>query len=131
MAKFSWTDELATGNSFIDNDHRKLIAMINALFDALATGHANDITNKVLNNLIIYTKEHFAREEAEMDRMKYSGAISHKSEHTQLLKQVHELKVKLDGGGKLNAVAISGFLSDWLRNHILNVDMKLAAALKG
>lgn len=130
MANFSWTDDLATGNSFIDNDHRKLITMVNALYDAMAKGQANDIINKVLNNLIIYTREHFAREEVEMDRIKYAGVIAHKAEHNQLLNQVLDLKTKLDAGGKINAVTVSTFLSDWLRNHILMVDMKLATALK-
>lgn len=130
MATFSWTNELATGNAFIDEDHKKLITMVNALFDAMAQGHANDIMSKVLNNLIIYTREHFAREEAEMQRIKYPATIAHKLEHSNLLKQVLELKNTLDSGSKVNAIAVSGFLSDWLRNHILTVDMKFAAALQ-
>jgi hemerythrin-like metal-binding protein len=118
-----------TGNSLIDGDHRKLISMANAFFDAMSKGQGNDVVGKVLNNLIIYTKEHFGREEAEMQRVKYSGSITHKSEHTKLIKQVGELKATLDSGGKLNAVNIYSFLSDWLRNHILVEDKKLAAAL--
>ena len=130
MAQFSWSNDLITGNDLIDNDHRKLITMVNALFDSMAKGQANDIMSKVLNNLIIYTKEHFGREEAEMKRINYSASISHQAEHAKLIKQVLELKEKLDSGDKINAVSVSGFLSDWLRNHILAVDMRLAAALK-
>lgn len=130
MAQFSWSNDLITGNDLIDGDHRKLISMVNALFDSMAKGQANDIMSKVLNNLIIYTKEHFGREEAEMKRINYSASISHQSEHAKLIKQVLELKAKLDSGDKINAVSVSGFLSDWLRNHILAVDMRLAAALK-
>ncbi|MFA5913280.1 MAG: bacteriohemerythrin [Burkholderiales bacterium] len=130
MAQFSWTDDLCTGNSLIDGDHRKLISMVNALLDSMAKGQANDIMSKVLNNLILYTKEHFGREEAEMQRIRYVASLSHKSEHTKLIKQVLELKASLDAGERINAVSVSGFLCDWLRNHILTVDMKLAAALK-
>ena len=85
MAHFSWTDDLSTGSALIDGDHRKLINMINALFDSLEKGQANDIMGKVLNNLIVYTKEHFGREEAEMQRINYAASIAHKSEHTKLL----------------------------------------------
>ena len=46
-------------------------------------------------NLIIYTKEHFGREEAEMRRIQYADEISHKSEHTKLIKQVTELKASM------------------------------------
>ena len=130
MANFLWTDDLSTGNELIDGDHRKLISMVNALFDSMAKGRANEIISKVLNNLIIYTKEHFGREEAEMQRIRYAASISHKSQHTKLISQVAELKASLDAGEKINVLAVSSFLSDWLRNHILTVDMKLAAALK-
>ncbi len=61
MAYFSWTKDLAVGHDGIDNDHRKLVDMINALYEALSDGRAKDVMGKVLNNLIIYTKEHFAR----------------------------------------------------------------------
>ena len=129
MAQFAWTDDLVTGNDLIDNDHRKLISMVNALFDSMAKGQANDIMSKVLNNLIIYTKEHFGREEAEMKRIKYAAEISHRSEHAKLIKQVLDLKTTMDRGEKINVVTVSTFLSDWLRNHILTVDKKLAVAL--
>ena len=130
MAQFLWTDDLVTGNALIDDDHRKLISMANAVFDAMAKGQANEIISKVLNNLIIYTKAHFGREEREMERIRYESYISHKSEHTKLVKQVEELKATLDAGQKTNVVKVYGFLSDWLRNHILTVDKKLAAALQ-
>ena len=130
MAQFLWTDDLYTGNAFIDDDHRKLIKMVNALFDSMTTGQANDIISKVLNNLIIYTREHFGREEAEMQRIRYVASISHKIEHTKLIKQVAELKAALDDGQRINVLAVSSFLGDWLRNHILMVDKKLAAALR-
>ncbi|MBE0622586.1 MAG: hemerythrin family protein [Burkholderiales bacterium] len=130
MAQFSFTDDLITGNALIDGDHRKLITMVNALFDSMAQGHANDIMSKVLNNLIVYTKEHFGREEAEMQRINYAASLSHKSEHTKLIKQVLDLKATVDRGEKINVVTISSFLSNWLREHILTVDMKLATALK-
>ena len=130
MAQFQWTDDLYTGNTLIDSDHRKLISMVNALFESLAKGQANDIISKVLNNLIIYTREHFGREEAEMQRINYAAAISHKSEHTKLIAQVAELKASLDAGQKINVLTVSRFLSDWLRDHILTVDKKLAAALR-
>lgn len=130
MAYFLWVDDLATGNELIDGDHRKLISMVNALFDAMAKGQANEIISRVLHNLIIYTKEHFGREEAEMQRIRYAASISHKSEHAKLIKQVIELKATLDAGERINVLTVSGFLGDWLRNHILSVDKKLAAALK-
>ena len=130
MAQFLWTNDLSTGNVFIDGDHRKLISLVNALFDSMERGEANSIISKVLNNLVIYTKEHFGREEAEMNRIRYSDLSLHKREHSGLIKQVAELKASLDAGQRINVPTVSRFLSDWLRNHILTVDKKLAAALQ-
>ena len=83
-----------------------------------------------MNDLIAYTGEHFGREEAEMERIQYVAALAHQAEHTKLLKQLVELKQVLDAGGRINIPAVSDFLGEWLRDHILAADMKLAAALK-
>ena len=65
-----------------------------------------------------------------MARIQYVAALAHASEHRKLLQQLSGLKQMLDAGGRLNIPAIADFLSQWLRDHILGADMKLAAALK-
>ena len=130
MAQFSWTDDLYTGSSLIDGDHRKLVGLVNAFFQSMQSGEDNGRVGKAMNELIAYAGDHCAREEAEMERIQYVASLAHKAEHTKLLKQVVELKAMLDAGGRINIPAVSDFLSEWLRDHILTEDMKLAAALK-
>lgn len=130
MAQFSWTDNLHTGNSLIDGDHRRLIDLVNAFFDAMEGGQGSERMNQALSALLAYTGEHFDRESAEMARIRYVAALAHESEHRKLLQQLAGLKQMLDAGGRLNIPAIAEFLSQWLRDHILSADMKLAAALK-
>jgi hemerythrin-like metal-binding protein len=130
MAQFSWTDDLYTGIDPIDGDHRKLIGLVNAFFETMGSGQSNGPMSKAMDDLIGYTKEHFAREEAEMERIQYVASLAHKSEHTKLLAQLVELKAMLDASGRINIPAVSDFLSEWLREHILAADMKLAAAMK-
>lgn len=130
MPEISWNDELLTGNAFIDEDHRKLASMVNAFLDALSKGQGNDVVAKVLNNLMVYTRSHFDREEAEMQRINYPGTLAHKAEHTRLMNEVHALKAKMESGEKISATAVFTFLNTWLRHHILEVDMKLAAAMR-
>lgn len=129
MAQFSWTDDLYTGSSLIDGDHRKLIESLNTFFQTMQNDQGNGRISAAMNDLIAYTGEHFAREEAEMKRIQYVAVLAHKAEHTKLLKQLAELKQMLDAGGRMNAPAVADFLSQWLRDHILATDMKLAAAL--
>jgi len=130
MVQFSWTDDLYTGSSLIDGDHRKLVALVNAFFQTMQGGQDRGQVSQAMNALLAYTGEHFAREEAEMERIQYVAVLAHKAEHTKLLKQLVELKQMLDAGGRMNAPAVAEFLSGWLHNHILTTDMKLAAALK-
>lgn len=130
MTQFSWTDDLHTGSPLIDGDHRVLIGLVNALFEAMAAAQGGERMSKALNALVAYTGEHFAREQAEMARIQYVAALAHESEHRKLLQQLAGLKQMLDAGGRLNIPAVGDFLSQWLRDHILTADMKLAAALK-
>jgi hemerythrin-like metal-binding protein len=130
MARFAWTDDLFTGNALIDGDHRALVGLLDALFLAMDQGKAGEAMAKAMGDLIEYTREHFGREEAEMERIRYVASLAHHSEHAKLLKQIIELKGTLDAGGKINVPAVSSFLREWLREHILTADMKLAAVLK-
>ncbi len=130
MAQFTWTDDLYTGSSLIDGDHAKLVDLVNAFIRTMESGQGNDRMSKAMNDLIAYTGEHFGREEAQMERIQYVAALAHKAEHIRLLKQLIELKEMLDAGGRINIPAVSDFLGEWLRDHILAADMKLAAALK-
>ena len=65
-----------------------------------------------------------------MERIQYVALLAHKAEHAKLLRQLAELKEMLDAGGRINIPAVADFLDEWLRNHILTADMKLAAALR-
>ena len=130
MAQFFWTDDLYTGSGLIDGDHRKLVDVLNAFILSMHDDERGSRVSKAMDDLLAYTREHFIREEAEMERIRYVAALAHKAEHTKLLRQLIELKEMLDAGGRINVPAVTDFLSGWLRDHILTADMKLAATLK-
>lgn len=129
MAFFPWTDDLAVGNAAIDDDHRKLVKMVNDLYAAMQRGNGNDVIGKVVHNLALYTQQHFAREEAEMRRIQYSRSMQHKQEHDRLLKQVAELQGEFAAGKAVMTLAVARFLGDWLAHHIKGSDVQLAAAI--
>ena len=129
MTHFVWNPALNTGHAFIDSDHRQLVGMINALYNAIDSGKDQDVMAQVLSNLIAYTKVHFKREEAAMLRVGYQKFNEHKFEHDKFVLEVEQLKKTFDNGGTLNAIQIGQMLSNWLRNHIVKVDMQLAAVL--
>ncbi len=130
MTHFSWTDDLCTGSLLIDGDHRKLVDLLNALFQSMQGGQDSGGEGKAMNDLIAWTGEHFRHEEQEMERTRYFAEFAHRAEHAKLLNQLADLKRILDAGGRINNPAVADFLSHWLRDHILTADMKLAAGLK-
>jgi hemerythrin len=130
MGYFAWSDDLSVGSSFIDNDHRKLIGLVNQLHDAMSQGHGKDILANVLVELIKYTKEHFRREEDHMQKMQYADRAAHKVEHDKLLDQVLDLQKKFNDGSVMLTIQVSKFLREWLVTHIMKSDKKLADAIQ-
>jgi len=126
MGLFAWSEDLNVGNKFIDDDHKKLVAMVNSFHDAMEQGRGNDVIGKVHHNLVIYPKEHFSREEAEMQRIKYPKYLAHKLEHDKLIKEVADLQTGFTSGKTMLTMKISKFLRDWLLTHIKQTDQQLA-----
>ncbi len=129
MAFFDWQNSMSVGNQVIDVDHRKLIQYINELQDAMVAGRGKDVVGTILNRLVLYTHEHFGREELIWKAGRYAGLEKHKKEHADLLKTVTEFKAKYDKGTIALSVDVMEFLRDWLKNHILKSDKEAANAI--
>lgn len=130
MTYLQWSDDLAVGNAFIDNDHQKLIEMVNRLHALMQEGKGKDVLGKVMHNLVTYTKEHFRREEDLMRNIRYAGFAAHRDEHEKLLQQVLELHGKFESGTATLSIQVLHMLRDWLINHIGKSDMELANATR-
>jgi hemerythrin len=131
MALIDWNDKLATGVSAIDNDHKKLVQMVNALNEAMKTGQGKDIMGKLLKDLASYTMTHFAMEERLMKENKYPEEVEHCKQHEALRVQVRALIAKQEAGAVAITLSVMNFLKDWLGTHIMNTDQKLGFFLKG
>jgi hemerythrin len=124
MSLIRWNDNFSVNVTMIDHDHKKLVAMINELTDAMKAGHGKDVLGKILDELIQYTATHFQREEKYFQQIKYPDAVAHKREHTDFVKKVAEFKKEFDAGRVTVSVNILQFLSKWLQHHIRVSDQK-------
>ena len=129
MAFFTWSDELSVGNTFIDADHKKLVDMVNKFHDAMSQGKGGSVVGIVLDNLIVYTREHFHREEVAMERIGYPLFAEHKREHDKLIQEVQDLHESLAAGKTMLTIKVAKFLKDWLTVHIKETDQLLSKAL--
>ena len=122
MELISWSQALSVNIEQIDNQHKKLIGLLNDLHDAMAVGKGSAAIGTVLASLIDYTKVHFATEEELMEKYLYPGYIRHKKEHENLVSQVEELNGKFKSGKPVLSLEVMQFLKNWLSGHILGVD---------
>ena len=124
-----WNANLLTGVRVIDEDHKKLVDMLNRLNDAMTARKGKEMLAPLLVELVKYTAEHFGREESLMAKHKYADSAAHFAAHKKLIDDVAEFQKKLDAGQAMISVALLKFLRDWLSTHIMQTDKKLGKAL--
>ncbi|MBI3901331.1 MAG: bacteriohemerythrin [Nitrosomonadales bacterium] len=129
MALITWSNMLSTGIGEQDIQHKKLIDLINQLNDAMQAGKGADVLGKVLSELVNYTVYHFGYEEKLMAQYKYEDTPAHKAEHAKFVQTAGDFKKKFDSGTAVVSVEIMNFLRDWLTNHIMKTDKRLAQSL--
>ncbi len=129
MALISWSDSLSTGIAEQDNQHKKLIELINQLNNAIQVGKSAEILETVLEALVDYTIYHFGYEEKLMDQHNYLNTPAHKSEHENFIEAVDEFQRKLESGSAVISVQIINFLRMWVTGHIMKSDREMGLEL--
>ena len=132
-----WRNALSVGNEMIDNDHKKLFALINEVEVALSGDNPVAEALVAIDGLATYTQEHFFREESIMINLRYIKFDHHKNAHRDLIAQldaaaapVRQLRAA-QARGEATAVppearvALIALLRHWLLDHILKEDMHL------
>ena len=114
---------MSVGVKASDDDHKKLIDIVNRLYDGMKSGLGKDVVGKVLDDLISYTKFHFAREEEFFVRTGYP-AVEHKEQHKLLVRQAEDLQSRYKSGENSVSLETLDFLKDWLTIHIQGSDKK-------
>ena len=126
MSLIMWDDSFSVNIMEIDIQHKKLLALVNELHDAMKERKGQDVLSKILKGLIRYTETHFKTEEIYFDRFGYPGATEHINEHAEFNRKINEFKAGLENGKLGLSIDVMHFLSNWLKNHIKITDMKYA-----
>ena len=95
--------------SEIDQQHQELVSMLNRLNDAVKNNESREDIYRIIDDVIAFTRLHFATEEQLMIQSGYTDIEWHKDKHKQLIQDALHLK------GKLAYVGEEMF-TDWL-NH--------------
>ena len=116
-----WTENLSVDISLIDDQHKKLIIMINDIAQMILKKKETEV-KRILIGLKEYTVTHFTEEEELFCNSDYPDVEKHIKEHQYFINKLNDF----DRDYKLNDVSISlnilQFLKNWLFYHIEIVD---------
>ena len=132
VEKIEWNDEYLLGILEIDNQHKKLVAIANELYDTI-TSNPEDYKlemSKVLKKLTDYTVYHFSSEEDFMRRHGYAGVDLHKTAHDGFINEVNHQIKQLSDDNKETGAKFYTFVLQWVLTHIARADKIWAKFVK-
>jgi len=126
---FPWDNHFKTGLDTIDEQHRKLVEILNRLATNVAFESNEKELGDIFDELVEYTLYHFKTEEAIWDKYFLHDSMNeeHQAVHQQFVDTALHLKAQQDIKplAELADEAL-GFLAKWLASHILDTDRHMA-----
>lgn len=131
MHIITWSSDFALGIDEIDEQHKALVGMINALDASTHVEYSAENMRRLLDELNAYVKDHFGFEE----RLMAGGGCSpdlvtrHCGEHAYFRSVLRDLTADFDNGRTSITVTLIEYLVHWLLHHIVVVDRAMAHQL--
>ena len=121
---FPWNKSFETGIKEIDEQHKRMVNLINELTYHFIEDKEYDIKS-TFDELISYTQYHFNSEERILEKYIKSKdtLISHKKGHSNFLPKIMEIKEKYKNDNLNERILF--FLIKWLAFHIIDDDKRL------
>jgi hemerythrin len=118
---FAWDDRYLVGHGVIDREHREFAHRLDALL-----GASDEALPAALDAFAAHAAEHFAEEEALMERWAFPPRECHVTEHGKVLASVHEVQALLAAGDLEIARELALALADWFGGHTDYMDSAVA-----
>lgn len=123
---YEMKEEYKIGVSMIDEEHTHLFELADAAYQLLKQEYVTDKYDQImdiLQELREYTRKHFADEEDYMESISYPRLFIQKAQHRTFVTKLEELdEMDMDDNQDKVIEDILAFLTDWLVNHIVNMD---------
>jgi len=118
----TWKDQYSVGIESIDQQHKKLINLINTLQTTVDYSTGEAFEREALDAVVDYTKTHFAYEEGLMSKYGYPGFEAHKVKHQEMIDEVQKLMAEYEQDPDHAMQHGLNFLKQWLIRHINGTD---------
>lgn len=131
MPLFKWHDSYSVGVKKIDDEHKRLVEMLNKAFFAIQDRREQEALPELVDDMCKYAMHHFATEEMLMKLHQYPDAEAHILKHNDFriyvatadnaLTSVRDLALDPD--------KVFKYVANWLREHIMKPDKELGRFL--
>ena len=119
---FTWTDDMSVSVREIDDQHRRLVQMMNSLHRAMVESRGPQEQAVAIRGMVDYAASHFKVEEDYMRKFRYGKTASHVREHEVFTAKARDLSERSGRSGFILTLEVLDFLKTWLRRHIMGVD---------
>ena len=119
MPEIKWSERLSVGERVLDEQHKRLIAMINAMQGKPDAGTMFNIVMQMFN----YAAVHFQTEEDLMRSRGYLELDRQIRAHKEFLAKTTDFSGR-DFDNHAACAQVASYLRGWLVHHILEEDMK-------
>ncbi|MFC1732879.1 bacteriohemerythrin [candidate division KSB1 bacterium] len=122
MPAVQWSQSYDLGIQEIDEQHQKLIGIMNKLYEGFEHEMENEEVESVLSEMLDYANDHFLLEEKYFQEFNYEKADQHKLEHQAFRAKLDGLKKEMTENKEAVAADAMGYLADWFISHTQTSD---------
>lgn len=129
MESFKWGQQFVTSLPEVDEQHRKLVSMVNYFGEVVAENTSTrDYLFSTFQKLATYAQEHFGTEEKLMGRMQVDirHVKSHIKQHTDFVNEISNIAEFIGVDYFEDSRTLLEYLIHWLAFHILGTDQNMA-----
>lgn len=128
-----WKEQLSVGNRLIDDDHKKLIELVNSVESALVRESLDEMKT-ALEQLDEYAQYHFDREEKVAKAAGYAHVgqlrLAHELLRKELGRSVREFESLQGGWADASVDNFTRFLRSWFIDHVIKEDLLMKPLLR-
>src|SRR5690554_7866716 len=121
-----WDPSYSVKQPHLDKEHQYLFTALNHFYEGLRKGVPKESMHKLIEDLIHYTKSHFASEEKHMEAIGFPGLQKQEEEQRALEAKAEDFYNKVRNGVLLMCVEITNCTKEWLLNDVQTQDQQYA-----
>ncbi len=130
MDIIKWRESYETGIGSMDQQHRKLIELINRLYKIIRKKESVESIHEIMGEMTKYSENHLQEEEGILKSNGYPDFASHVAIHQDYLDKMKTLLAASEEDIESSVQETYAFLRHWWMDHIISEDKKYGEFLK-